>query len=142
MRLLVCRDLTPTFADTITSLKLSPDGNNVLSNAMDNTSMYRVPCFISCDHWNAVRSWNVRPFAATDRLEKVFVGAQHNFEKNLIKVCPNPEPVCVTMTCSSAVIAFVLRCTHQSRAGGVDARRSTHWRRLLRSVCAHMLAPF
>jgi len=61
--------------DTVTSLKLSPDGNNILSNAMDST----------------VRSWNIRPFAGGERLEKIFVGAQHNFEKNLIKVAWTPD---------------------------------------------------
>jgi len=61
--------------DSITALRLSPDGNNILSNAMDST----------------VRSWNVRPFAAGDRLERVFVGAQHNFEKNLLKVAWTPD---------------------------------------------------
>lgn len=61
--------------DTITSIKLSPDGNNILTNAMDST----------------VRSWDVRPYAAGNRMEKVFVGAQHNFEKNLLKVAWTPD---------------------------------------------------
>lgn len=56
--------------DTVTGLRLSPDGGHVLSNAMDNT----------------VCMWDVRPYS-TQRLEKVFRGAQHGFEKNLIKVC-------------------------------------------------------
>ena len=55
-------------ADTVTGLKLSPDGTHVLSNGMDNT----------------VRMWDVRPYAK-QRLAKTFVGAQHGFEKNLIK---------------------------------------------------------
>ena len=33
-----------------------------------------------------MRVWDVQPFCPTDRMLKVFVGAQHNFEKNLIKV--------------------------------------------------------
>eukprot|EP00039_Didymoeca_costata_P025431 m.13292 g.13292 ORF g.13292 m.13292 type:complete len:338 (-) comp4829_c0_seq2:2345-3358(-) len=60
--------------DTITGLRLSPDGNHVLSNSMDNT----------------VRMWDVRPFAK-DRLVKTFVGAQHNYEKNLIKCSWTPD---------------------------------------------------
>lgn len=36
-------------SDTITGLALSPDGNVLLSNAMDSV----------------LRTWNVRPFAAT-----------------------------------------------------------------------------
>ena len=41
----------------MTGLKLSPEGNHVLSNAMDNT----------------VRMWDVRPYAK-ERMEKVFKG--------------------------------------------------------------------
>ncbi|XP_075262996.1 U5 small nuclear ribonucleoprotein 40 kDa protein-like [Convolutriloba macropyga] len=55
--------------DTVTSLSLSPDGCYLLSNSMDNT----------------VRIFDVRPFAPIERCVKVFLGAQHNFEKNLIK---------------------------------------------------------
>ena len=61
--------------DTVTCLSLSPDGNFVLSNSMDNT----------------VRMWDVRPFAPANRCLKAFVGAQHNFEKNLIRCCWSPQ---------------------------------------------------
>jgi Prp8 binding protein len=61
-------------ADTVTGLKLSPDGTHVLSNGMDNT----------------VRMWDVRPYAK-QRLAKTFVGAQHGFEKNLIKCSWTPD---------------------------------------------------
>eukprot|EP00041_Stephanoeca_diplocostata_P010114 m.160517 g.160517 ORF g.160517 m.160517 type:complete len:345 (-) comp18028_c0_seq2:1067-2101(-) len=60
--------------DTVTGLRLSPDGGHVLSNAMDKT----------------VRMWDVRPYS-TQRLEKVFHGAQHGFEKNLIKCAWTPD---------------------------------------------------
>lgn len=60
--------------DTITGLRLSPDGNFVLSNAMDNT----------------VRIWDIRPYAK-QRLVNQFVGAQHGFEKNLIKCAWTPD---------------------------------------------------
>ena len=60
--------------NTITGLRLSPDGNYVLSNAMDST----------------VRIWDVRPFA-NQRLERTFVGNQHGFEKNLLKVAWTPD---------------------------------------------------
>lgn len=60
--------------DTVTGLRLSPDGNHVLSNGMDNT----------------VRMWDVRPFAK-QRLVKTFMGAQHGFEKNLIKCAWTPD---------------------------------------------------
>ena len=58
--------------DTVTSISLSPSGNYLLSNAMDNT----------------VRMWDVRPYTQNQtREERVFIGATHNFEKNLIKCC-------------------------------------------------------
>ena len=55
--------------DIVTGLALSPDGTSLLSNAMDNV----------------IRCWDVKPYAADDRCSKVFLGAQHNYEKNLIK---------------------------------------------------------
>ncbi|KAF7727798.1 hypothetical protein EC973_007029 [Apophysomyces ossiformis] len=61
--------------DTIAGLSLSPDGSYLLSNAMDNT----------------VRIWDVKPFAPADRCVKVFDGAPHGFEKNLIKPCWAPD---------------------------------------------------
>lgn len=51
--------------DCPTGLSLSPDGNYIASNAMDNT----------------VRIWDIRPFAAKERCCKVFQGHTHNFEK-------------------------------------------------------------
>ncbi|CEP19878.1 hypothetical protein [Parasitella parasitica] len=57
--------------DTIAGMSLSPDGNNLLTNSMDNT----------------VRIWDIKPFAAADRCLKIFEGAPHGFEKNLIKPC-------------------------------------------------------
>jgi Prp8 binding protein len=57
-------------ADSITGLRLSPDGSYLLSNAMDNT----------------VRIWDVKPFSAVPtRMLKVFEGAPHGFDKNLIR---------------------------------------------------------
>lgn len=61
--------------DTVTSLSLSPNGHHVLSNSMDNT----------------VRMWDVRPFCSTNREVKQFRGAQHNFEKTLIKCGWTPD---------------------------------------------------
>lgn len=54
--------------DTITSLRLSPDGQSLLSNSMDNT----------------LRTWNVQPFAPEERLISTFQGASHGNEKNLL----------------------------------------------------------
>ncbi|XP_002739808.1 U5 small nuclear ribonucleoprotein 40 kDa protein-like [Saccoglossus kowalevskii] len=56
-------------SDTITGMELSPDGSYIVTNAMDNT----------------VRIWDVRPFAPQERCVKLFQGAQHNFEKNLLR---------------------------------------------------------
>ncbi|XP_001638394.3 U5 small nuclear ribonucleoprotein 40 kDa protein [Nematostella vectensis] len=61
--------------DTVTGVQLSPDGSFLLSNSMDNT----------------VRMWDVRAFAPMERCLKVFLGAQHNFEKNLIKCSWSPD---------------------------------------------------
>lgn len=55
--------------DIVSGIKLSPDGNSLLSNSMDNT----------------IRCWDVKPYCAGDRCEKVFLGAQHNYEKGLLK---------------------------------------------------------
>ncbi len=56
-------------SDTVTGIALSPDGNHLLSNAMDNT----------------LRMWDVRPYAPRNRCVKVFTGAVHNFERNLLR---------------------------------------------------------
>lgn len=61
--------------DTITGLSVSPDGYHLLSNSMDNT----------------LKSWDISAFTTMSRLEKTFVGHEHNFEKNLLRCswCPN-----------------------------------------------------
>jgi Prp8 binding protein len=56
--------------DIISSIALSPNGHSLLSNGMDNV----------------LRCWDVRPFCPfADRCQKTFLGAQHNYEKGLIK---------------------------------------------------------
>jgi len=61
--------------DTVTGIRLSPDGSYLLSNSMDNT----------------VRVWDVRPFVTTHRNIKQFQGIQHNFEKTLLKCSWSPD---------------------------------------------------
>ncbi|KAI9591778.1 CG3436-like protein [Syncephalis fuscata] len=61
--------------DTITGIRQSPDGQYLLSNSMDNT----------------VRIWDIKPFAVGHRCTKVFEGAPHGFEKNLLKVAWSPD---------------------------------------------------
>ncbi|RUS35630.1 hypothetical protein BC938DRAFT_475185 [Jimgerdemannia flammicorona] len=61
--------------DTISGIRLSPDGSLLLSDAMDNT----------------LRIWDVKPFAPANRCMKVFEGAPHGFEKNLIRPTWSPD---------------------------------------------------
>lgn len=55
--------------DTVTSLQLSPDNLTLLSNSHDST----------------VRTWDVRPFAPTDRRIQTYDGAPTGQERNLLK---------------------------------------------------------
>lgn len=55
--------------DTITGMRVSPDGSHLLTNSMDNT----------------LRAWDMRPYAPQNRCVKLFSGHTHNFEKSLIK---------------------------------------------------------
>jgi len=55
--------------DTVTSLRLSPDSQSLLSYAMDSTA----------------RTWDIRPFAPTERHIRTFDGAPTGIEKNLIR---------------------------------------------------------
>jgi len=62
--------------DSITGLELSPDGSYLLSNGMDNT----------------VRSWDVRPYVGQrQRQMAVYVGAQHDFQKQLLRCSWSPD---------------------------------------------------
>ncbi|PRP89616.1 hypothetical protein PROFUN_00880 [Planoprotostelium fungivorum] len=61
--------------DTVTGIRLSPDGNYLLTNAMDDT----------------VRIFDVKPYVKGNRCVKVFQGAQHNFEKNLLRCAWSPD---------------------------------------------------
>lgn len=56
-------------SDSITGLSLSPDGNHLLSNSMDNT--------LIC--------WDVKPVCPITRMRKTFSGHQHGFDKNLLR---------------------------------------------------------
>ena len=61
--------------DTITSLQVSPDTQALLSYSHDGT----------------VRTWDIRPFAPTDRQIKSYVGAPAGMERNLIRACWNSK---------------------------------------------------
>lgn len=56
-------------SDTISSLRVSPDSQSLLSNSMDST----------------VRTWDIRPFAPAERHIQTFDGAPAGMEKNLIR---------------------------------------------------------
>jgi Prp8 binding protein len=62
--------------DIVTSIQLSPDGNYLLSNSMDNS----------------LHVHDMRPFVPGDnRLTKVFTGAVHGIDQNLLKVTWSPD---------------------------------------------------
>jgi len=62
--------------DIITSIQLSPDGHMLLSNSMDNS----------------LHVHDMRPYVPGDnRLAKVFTGAVHGFDQNLLKVSWSPD---------------------------------------------------
>ncbi|KAM0321381.1 hypothetical protein ACHAQA_010145 [Verticillium albo-atrum] len=60
--------------DTITSLRVSPDSQSLLSYSMDSTA----------------RTWDIRPFAPTERHIRTFDGASMGLEKNLIRASWDP----------------------------------------------------
>jgi Prp8 binding protein len=61
--------------DSISSLRVSPDSQSLLSNSMDST----------------VRTWDIRPFAPAERHIRTFDGAPSGLEKNLIKASWGPD---------------------------------------------------
>ncbi|CAI7849611.1 unnamed protein product [Closterium sp. NIES-53] len=66
--------------DTITGMRVSPDGAYLLTNAMDCT----------------LRIWDLRPYAPQNRCVKIFTGHQHSVEKNLLKCDWSPDGSRVT----------------------------------------------
>ena len=79
--------------DTVTGMKLSPDGAHVLTNAMDNT----VRMWVSWGKPVVSRTFmvfsfqDVRPFCTGERCVKMFSGHSHNFEKNLLHCAWSPD---------------------------------------------------
>ncbi|KAL9116039.1 MAG: hypothetical protein Q9227_000407 [Pyrenula ochraceoflavens] len=61
--------------DTITSLEVSPDSQSLLSYSHDST----------------VRTWDVRPFAPTDRQIRTYDGAPTGLDKNLSRASWDPK---------------------------------------------------
>ncbi|CAK4075272.1 unnamed protein product [Aphanomyces euteiches] len=68
-------DILAGHSEIITSLQLSPDGNYVLSNAMDST----------------LRKWDIRPFCEGLRCRMVYYGAKHSNDRNLIRANWSPD---------------------------------------------------
>lgn len=61
--------------DTVTSLQVSPDSQLLLSNSHDGTA----------------KTWDIRPFAPTDRHIKTYDGAPPGLERNLIRAAWDPK---------------------------------------------------
>nr|WJH19489.1 U5 small nuclear ribonucleoprotein 40 kDa protein (U5-40K) [Euglena gracilis] len=64
--------------DVITGCSVSPDGNHLLTNSMDNT----------------MRAWDVRPYVRggdSQRCVRVFAGHAHGVDKNLLKCAWSPS---------------------------------------------------
>eukprot|EP00270_Netrium_digitus_P011957 TRINITY_DN3833_c0_g1_i1.p1 TRINITY_DN3833_c0_g1~~TRINITY_DN3833_c0_g1_i1.p1 ORF type:complete len:364 (-),score=72.05 TRINITY_DN3833_c0_g1_i1:151-1242(-) len=66
--------------DTVTGMRLSPDGSYLLTNAMDST----------------LRIWDLRPYAPQNRCVKIFAGHQHSLEKTLLRCDWSPDGARVT----------------------------------------------
>lgn len=79
-----CDSILYGHTETITGISLSHDGSYLLSNAMDHT----------------IRCWDIRPFVVGNRCVKIFQGATHNFEKNLLRVAWSKDGM--QITCGSA----------------------------------------
>ena len=62
-------------ADTITGMRLSPDGTRLLTNGADD----------------AMRVWDVRPYCEGDRCERLIRGHAHGFEKALLRCAWSPD---------------------------------------------------
>ena len=62
-------------SDTVTSLRVSPDSQSLLSYSMDSTA----------------RTLDIRPFAPTERHIRTFDGASQGLEKNLMGASWDPE---------------------------------------------------
>ncbi len=65
----------PGHTDTVTSLQISPNSQSILSYSHDDT----------------VRTWDIRPFAPSDRSIKTYDGAPSGLERNLIRASWDPK---------------------------------------------------
>jgi Prp8 binding protein len=91
--------------DTITGLKLSPDGAHLLSNSMDNT----------------LRVWDVRPYAPPVRCEHVMTGHVHDFQKNLLRCDWSPDGKRVVAGSADRVV-----CIWSASSGEMQYRLPGH----------------
>jgi len=79
-------------AETITCVAVSPDGNWLLSNAMDSTGKLSQSVTDALTHPLKVRTWNIKPYAAVaSRVHNVFTGAPSGFERNLTDCVWSPS---------------------------------------------------
>lgn len=61
--------------DSITGMRISPDGTHLLTNSADNT----------------LRIWDMQPFAPAERCTEIFVGHQHGYDRNLLRCDWSPD---------------------------------------------------
>lgn len=92
--------------DSVTALSLSPNGNFILSNSMDNLCKFgfisdisgfnsKLSFEISNVHKliqtlllsNPVCIFDIRPYAPANRLVQTLQGHAHNYERNLLRCC-------------------------------------------------------
>lgn len=96
--------------DSVTGLSLSPNGNFILSNSMDNLCKFewvcciRMGCIRFAFNLNAffqisrnlivtkflslsVCIFDIRPYAPANRLVQTLQGHAHNYERNLLRCC-------------------------------------------------------
>ena len=101
--------------DMVTGISLSHDQNFLISNAMDNY----------------VRMWDVKPYCSGDRCVKPFLGAQHSYEKGLLRTAWNAND---TQVAAGSADNFVYvwdvdsgRITYKLPGHGGSARLRPLW---------------
>lgn len=82
--------------DSVTGLSLSPNGNFILSNSMDNLCKFYIILRVICESFYhtlslpllfTVSIFDIRPYAPANRLVQTLQGHAHSYEKNLLRCC-------------------------------------------------------
>eukprot|EP01080_Neovahlkampfia_damariscottae_P001078 gene1078-10597_t len=77
--------------DSITGISLSPDGNSILSNSMDQT----------------LRIFDIKPYCQGNRCKKIFNGIQHGIDKNLLRCSWSNDSTKITGGSSDSPYPYV-----------------------------------